>query len=59
MLTKTLTSSLLLASVFIAGSAFAASGAQETIQQVQQIRNATVKITYGDTTFLIDPMLAE
>ncbi|MDQ7734462.1 MBL fold metallo-hydrolase [Halomonas sp. SpR1] len=59
MLTKTLASSLLLASVFIAGSAFAASGAQETIQQVQQIRNATVKITYGDTTFLIDPMLAE
>lgn len=25
---------------------------------LQQIRNATVKITYGDTTFLIDPMLA-
>ena len=26
--------------------------------ELQQIRNATVKITYGDTTFLIDPMLA-
>lgn len=26
---------------------------------LQQIRNATVKITYGDTTFLIDPMLAK
>ena len=26
---------------------------------MQQIRNATVKITYGDTTFLVDPMLAE
>jgi L-ascorbate metabolism protein UlaG (beta-lactamase superfamily) len=26
---------------------------------LQQIRNATVKITYGDTTFLVDPMLAE
>lgn len=25
----------------------------------QHIRNATSKITYGDTTFLIDPMLAE
>lgn len=24
----------------------------------QQIRNATIKIRYGDTTFLIDPMLA-
>lgn len=27
--------------------------------QLQQIRNATVKITYADTTFLIDPMLAQ
>lgn len=27
--------------------------------QFQQIRNATSKITYGDTTFLIDPMLAK
>jgi L-ascorbate metabolism protein UlaG (beta-lactamase superfamily) len=26
---------------------------------VQQVRNATVKITYGGTTFLIDPMLAK
>ena len=26
---------------------------------MQQIRNATVKITYGGTTFLIDPMLAK
>lgn len=26
---------------------------------LQQVRNATVKISYGDTTFLIDPMLAE
>jgi len=25
---------------------------------VQHIRNATVKITYGETTFLVDPMLA-
>ena len=25
----------------------------------QQIRNATVKISYGDTTFLVDPMLAK
>lgn len=26
---------------------------------LQQVRNATVKISYGGTTFLIDPMLAE
>ncbi|EPY8494406.1 MBL fold metallo-hydrolase [Pseudomonas aeruginosa] len=26
---------------------------------LEQVRNATVKITYGDTTFLIDPMLAK
>jgi len=27
--------------------------------QVQHIRNATAKITYADTTFLVDPMLAQ
>ncbi len=26
--------------------------------QLQQIRNATLKISYADTTFLVDPMLA-
>lgn len=26
---------------------------------LQQVRNATVKINYGGTTFLIDPMLAK
>lgn len=36
----------------------AAPAATEEVQ-LQQIRNATVKITYGDTTFLIDPMLSE
>jgi len=59
MLIKTLASSLALATALIAGSASADSISQETTQQVQQIRNATVKITYGDTTFLIDPMLAK
>lgn len=29
------------------------------ITHVQQIRNATVKITYADTTFLVDPMFAK
>lgn len=32
--------------------------AQTPPVQVQLIRNATVKVTYGDTTFLVDPMLA-
>lgn len=59
MLIKPLASSLALATALIANSASADSISQETTQQVQQIRNATVKITYGDTTFLIDPMLAE
>lgn len=27
--------------------------------QLQQIRNATIKISYGETTFLIDPMLSK
>jgi L-ascorbate metabolism protein UlaG (beta-lactamase superfamily) len=59
MLIKTFAGSLALATAFIVGSASADSISQETTQQVQHIRNATMKITYGDTTFLIDPMLAE
>ncbi|WP_300635200.1 MBL fold metallo-hydrolase [Pseudomonas sp.] len=41
--------------------AFAGSNAPEAAHRVdlQQVRNATVKITYGGTTFLIDPMLAK
>ncbi|MCL6701481.1 MBL fold metallo-hydrolase [Pseudomonas sp. T1.Ur] len=49
-----------------AASTFASAGTDvlsspDTAHKVdlQQIRNATVKITYGDTTFLVDPMLAE
>lgn len=59
MLVKALASSLVLATGLIAGNAFANSNAQGSTHQVQQIRNATVKITYGETTFLVDPMLAE
>lgn len=59
MLFKTLASSLVLATGLIAGNALADSTPQASTHQVQQIRNATVKITYGDTTFLVDPMLAE
>lgn len=28
------------------------------ITQIQEIRNATIKVTYADTTFLVDPMFA-
>lgn len=38
-------------------SGSSASATQQV--QLQQIRNATVKVTYADTTFLIDPMLAK
>lgn len=33
--------------------------ATNTTTEIQQIRNATIKVTYGDTVFLIDPMFAE
>lgn len=62
---KTLVSSLAVALGLITGGAAAQAQSGESAQattetvQLQQIRNATVKITYGDTTFLIDPMLAE
>lgn len=62
---KTLASSLALALSLTTGAAFAqtpSAAAPQSISekvQLQQIRNATVKITYADTTFLIDPMLAK
>lgn len=62
---KTLASSLALALSLTTGAAFAqtqsASAPQSATEkvQLQQIRNATVKITYADTTFLIDPMLSK
>lgn len=57
---------LIMASALIATTA--CTGVADTTQHqttttttevsVQHIRNATVKITYGETTFLVDPMLA-
>ena len=41
-----------------AGETQPISVAQSAVQ-LQEIRNATVKITYADTTFLIDPMLSK
>lgn len=61
----TLVSSLLLALSLAAGTSWAADRNTDTSApagdtvQMQQIRNATVKISYADTTFLIDPMLAK
>ncbi|MNZ37550.1 metal-dependent hydrolase [compost metagenome] len=62
---RTLASSLALALSLAASGAFAqeqsarTSAAPTEPLQLQQIRNATAKITYADTTFLIDPMLAK
>ncbi|WP_287965409.1 hypothetical protein [Diaphorobacter sp.] len=36
----------------------ASSGSEANTVQVQQIRNATVKIDFSGTTFLVDPMLS-
>lgn len=56
MLTKCFAGAL--AASLIACNAFADNRVSETNHQIQQIRNATVKVSYGDTTFLVDPMLA-
>jgi L-ascorbate metabolism protein UlaG (beta-lactamase superfamily) len=45
-------------SALVQGNPAPAPQAQTQPVQVQLIRNATVKVTYGDTTFLVDPMLA-
>ncbi|MCF6753387.1 MBL fold metallo-hydrolase [Pseudomonas stutzeri] len=61
----TLASALLLALGLTAGASWAtdttigSSASASAAVQMQQIRNATVKISYADTTFLIDPMLAK
>lgn len=62
---KTIVGSLAVALSLTAGSVAALAQSEETLQaatdnlKLQQIRNATVKIDYGNTTFLIDPMLSE
>lgn len=59
---KALASSLALALYLTTGSVLAQTSiaSQATTEvQLQQIRNATVKISYADTTFLIDPMLSK
>ena len=61
---RTLPLALGMACAAAATSAFAGSNAPKAADaphkvELQQVRNATVKISYGGTTFLIDPMLAE
>ncbi|MBD8682343.1 MBL fold metallo-hydrolase [Pseudomonas sp. CFBP 13719] len=61
---KTLPIALSIACAAATPLAFAGSDAHKTPDAahkvgLQQIRNATVKISYGDTTFLIDPMLSK
>lgn len=47
-----------IAPVFADASNTSTADAAHTVE-LQQVRNATAKITYADTTFLIDPMLAK
>lgn len=54
---KSLTLSFILASATLAVKAEQA--APNAVVQVQQIRNATAKISFGGTTFLVDPFLAK
>lgn len=61
---KTLPIALSIACAAATPLAFAGSDAHKTPDAARkvglhQIRNATVKISYGDTTFLIDPMLSK
>lgn len=61
---RTLPLALGMACAAAATSAFAGSNAPKAADashkvDLQQVRNATVKISYGGTTFLIDPMLAK
>lgn len=50
---------LSVASAHAAGSVDVQPGTENSTVQLQEIRNATVKITYANTTFLIDPMLSK
>ncbi|KGQ69642.1 hypothetical protein A1D23_08915 [Chelonobacter oris] len=56
--TLKLISTALFLSATVACGAFN-GGVQQNSVEIQQIRNATMKITYADTTFLIDPMLSK
>lgn len=59
MLIKGLAGALVLASTLVTSIVWAEPGTETLTQEIQHIRNATIKVTYGNTTFLIDPMLAD
>lgn len=50
---------IVFAMFFVAGLLFTSVNAAENDLSLQHIRNATIKIKSGDTTFLVDPMFAE
>lgn len=58
---RTLGSALTLGLGMAADVAFASNASPAAAQkiQLQQIRNATVKVTFAETTFLVDPMLSK
>lgn len=58
MSTLALSLSLALAIGSVSAPAFAEAGAASPAVQIQQIRNATLKIEYAGKTFLVDPLLA-
>ncbi|WP_375753829.1 MBL fold metallo-hydrolase [Vibrio sp. HN007] len=60
--TKSLVRSIVLIGALVSGIANAGPSKEETKNNsvtIQHVRNATSKITYGETTFLVDPMLAK
>ena len=62
MLKNSIVSIFLIASTLVSSNLSAQSIEGKKVSkevQIQHIRNATEKVTYGETTFLVDPMLAE
>nr|WP_279053164.1 MBL fold metallo-hydrolase [Acinetobacter tandoii] len=51
--------SLAMASVYLYANDKVVPRDTSKVTHIQEIRNATIKITYADTTFLIDPMFAK
>jgi len=60
----TLMSSVIVGGVLLTGPSLAQAASDKNTPahqqtQIQLVRNATLKMTYADTTFLVDPMLAK
>ena len=54
-----ITLSLAMASVHLYANDNVVQRDTSKVTHIQEIRNATIKVTYADTTFLIDPMFAK